>query len=406
MRQRLRLSTLRPAQSTLSTLDLSASKEVLDLPAGPLGFAAGAQWRRERMDSQTSAAVLSGTELRPALNIIDGTRDVSALFGEFNVPVAAKLTLNLAGRLDHYSDYGRSFSPKGSARYQAADWLLLRATVSRGFRAPSLPEITDSTAVSYTSVVDPRDPISPTQSRGVTLITKANTALRPERSNNLNLGLVVAPGRDSSIGLDYYRIKQKGLIGTESADTILANEAGVPGRIARDAQGRIGTLYVQYGNQGDREVSGLDLDLRQRFVGKEWGVLTLNGQLSRVLRFAAPLSLGEPASEGAGNNLFGSIPKWRGVSSATWERGAWSGTLTWNYVGGYAQGKHPGETVAAFSTVDLNASWQLNPATSVSFIVQNLANKRPSWDSSTDFFDTTQADPRGRFASVKLGYKF
>ena len=166
VRNRLRLSTLRPAESTLDTLDFSAAKDLWQLPAGPLGFAAGAQWRREKMDSQTSTAVLSGTELRPAINIINGSRDVSALFAEFNVPVVKDLSVNLAGRADHYSDFGNAFSPKASARYQAAPWLLVRGTVSRGFRAPSLPEITQSTAVSYVSVLDPRDPITPTQTRG------------------------------------------------------------------------------------------------------------------------------------------------------------------------------------------------------------------------------------------------
>ena len=406
VRNRLRLSTLRPAESTLDTLDFSAAKDIWDLPAGPLGFAAGAQWRREKMDSQTSTAVLSGTELRPAINIINGTRSVSALFAEFNVPVVKDLSVNLAGRADHYSDFGNAFSPKASARYQAAPWLLVRGTVSRGFRAPSLPEITQSTAVSYVSVLDPRDPITPTQTRGVTAITIANTALRPERSNNLNLGVVVSPTSSSTIGLDYYRIKQEGVIGTESATTTIANEATAPQKVTRDADGRITTLYRQYRNQGQREVSGIDIDLRQRFVDKDWGKLTLAGQLSRVLRFAEPLSDGAPLTDGAGTNYFGSIPKWRGVSSATWEQGKWSSTLTWNYVGSYAQNTHLDESVAAFSTFDVTSSWQVTPKANVTFIVQNLANKRAPWDYASTGFDFTQADPRGRVAALKLNYKF
>ena len=406
VRNRLRLSTLRPARSTLDTLDVSAAKDLAELPAGPLGFAAGAQWRREKMDSQTSTAVLSGTELRPAINIIDGARDVSALFAEFNVPVVKDLSLNLAGRADHYSDFGNAFSPKAAARYQAAPWLLLRGTASRGFRAPSLPEITQSTAVSYLSVIDPRDPQTPTQSRGVTAITIANTELRPERSKNINLGVVISPTSSSSIGLDYYRIRQDGVIGTESAVTTIANEAAAPGKVTRDADGRITTLYRQYRNQGQRDVSGIDLDLRQRFASQDWGKLTLAGQLSRVLRFAEPLSDGTALTDGAGTNYFGSIPKWRGVSSATWEQGKWSSTLTWNYVGSYAQNTHLDESVAAFSTVDINTSWQVTPAANVSFIVQNLADKRAPWDYSASGFDYTQADPRGRFASLKLNYKF
>ncbi|MBB5605950.1 MULTISPECIES: TonB-dependent receptor [unclassified Janthinobacterium] len=406
VRNSLRLSTLRPAVSTLDTLDFSASRELWQLPAGPLGFAAGAQWRREKMDSQTSTAVLSGTELRPAINIIDGSRDVSALFAEFNVPVVKDLSLNLASRADHYSDFGNAFSPKASARYQAAPWLLLRGTLSRAFRAPSLPEITNSTAVSYGSVIDAKDPVTPTQLRGVTVITAANPALRPERSKNLNLGLVISPTASSSIGIDYYRIKQDGVIGTESSVTTLANEAIAPQKITRDSAGRITTLYRQYRNQGQREVSGIDLDLRQRFTSADWGKLTLAGQLSRVLRFAEPLSDGAPLTDGAGTNYFGSIPKWRGVSSATWEQGKWSSTLTWTYVGSYAQSTHLDESVAAFSTFDVSTSWQVTPAASVSFIVQNLADKRAPWDYSATGFDYTQADPRGRFASLKLNYKF
>ena len=406
VRNRLRLSTLRPAESTLDTVDFSAAKDLWQLPAGPLGFAAGAQWRREKMDSQTSTAVLSGTELRPALNIIEGSRSVSALFAEFNVPVVKDLSVNVAGRADHYSDFGNAFSPKASARYQAAPWLLLRGTVSRAFRAPSLPEITDSTAVSYTGVIDPRDPLTPTLSRGVTVITIANPALRPERSKNLNLGVVVSPTSSSSIGLDYYRIRQEGVIGTESATTTLDNELTSPEKVARGADGRITTLYRQFRNQGQRDVSGIDLDLRQRFVDQDWGKLTLAGQLSRVLRFAEPLSDGAPLTNGAGTNYFGSIPKWRGVTSATWEQGKWSSTLTWNYVGSYAQNTHLDESVAAFSTFDVTSSWQVTPKANVTFIVQNLANKRAPWDYSASGFDYTQADPRGRFASLKLNYKF
>jgi iron complex outermembrane receptor protein len=406
VRNRLRLSTLRPAESTLDTLDFSAAKDIWNLPAGPLGFAAGFQWRREKMDSQTSTAVLSGTELRPALNIIEGSRSVSALFAEFNVPVVKNLSVNVAGRADHYSDFGNAFSPKASARYQAAPWLLLRGTVSRAFRAPSLPEITDSTAVSYTGVIDPRDPLTPTLSRGVTVITIANPALRPERSKNLNLGVVISPTSSSSIGLDYYRIRQEGVIGTESATTTLDNELTSPEKVARGADGRITTLYRQFRNQGQRDVSGIDLDLRQRFVDQDWGKLTLAGQLSRVLRFAEPLSDGAPLTNGAGTNYFGSIPKWRGVTSATWEQGKWSSTLTWNYVGSYAQNTHLDESVAAFSTFDVTSSWQVTPKANVTFIVQNLANKRAPWDYSASGFDYTQADPRGRFASLKLNYKF
>ncbi|WP_395402977.1 TonB-dependent receptor domain-containing protein [Pseudoduganella sp. UC29_106] len=349
---------------------------------------------------------MSGTELRPAINIINGKRDVTALFTEFNIPVVKDLSVNLAGRADRYSDFGSAFSPKASVRYQAAPWLLLRGTASRGFRAPSLPEITNSTSVSYGNVIDPRDPITPTQARGITNITVANSALSPERSNNLNLGFVLSPTSTSSIGLDYYRIRTNGVIGTESADSIIANEGAHPEKIVRDAQGRITTLYRQYANQGDRLASGFDLDLRQRFPRTAYGSFTLNAQLSYVLKFEQPLSVGAPLTNGAGNNWFGSIPKWRGVTAANWENGPYSGTLTWNYVDGYDQTTRPGERVKPVGTFDVNLGYKVSTATTLNLIVLNVGDKRPSWDSSFAFFDYTQSDPRGRFASVKLTHKF
>ncbi len=235
-------------------------------------------------------------------------------------------------------------------------------------------------------------------------MTTANAALRPERSDNLNLGIVLAPSSTSSIGVDYFRINTRGVIGTDSSETIIA--ANRPGQVVRDADGRISTLYLQYSNQGDRVVSGVDLDLRQSWTGAAWGKLALHAQLSRLLRFAAPLSEGEPLTNGAGNNYFGTLPAWRGVSTATWELASWSSTLSWNYVSGYDQTSRPGEHVSPYATFDLSVARKLSPATTLSLAVQNLADKRPSWDSSTAFFDYTQADPRGRFASLKLNTRF
>ena len=62
--------------------------------------------------------------------------------------------------------------------------------------------------------------------------------------------------------------------------------------------------------------------------------------------------------------------------------------------------------MAPQSTFDLSVSRKLSKATTLALAVQNLADKRPSWYSSTAFFDFTQADPRGRFAALKLNTRF
>ena len=92
--------------------------------------------------------------------------------------------------------------------------------------------------------------------------------------------------------------------------------------------------------------------------------------------------------------------------SATWERGPWSTNAAWNYVDGYEQTTRTGERVKPFATVHLNVGYKVGAATSVSLVLAKLFDRQPSWDSAFAFFDFTQADPRGRFASVKLNHRF
>ena len=94
------------------------------------------------------------------------------------------------------------------------------------------------------------------------------------------------------------------------------------------------------------------------------------------------------------------------MTSLTWDIQDWTNTLVWNYVDGYDQTTRPGERVKPYGTFDLNLAYRASEAATVSFIVHNLGDKRPSWDSSTAFFDFTQGDPRGRVASVKVNYRF
>ncbi|WP_266169520.1 TonB-dependent receptor plug domain-containing protein [Dyella subtropica] len=405
----LRLATLRPAVSRLTAVNATASTQLFDLPAGAVGFATGYEFRNESINSRTSQAVLSGTELRPAIDIIRGSRDVHAGYAEFNVPILSTLEAGIAGRLDHYSDFGNAFAPKFSLRYQPLDWLLLRGSYSRGFRAPSLPEITHSTAVSYSSVVDPYDPITPGQRRGYTDVFAANPKLRPERSKNYNAGFVISPTTDTSIGVDYYHIVQHDIIGPDDDATLVLRKDP---RVQRDAQGRITIITNQYKNQQSLTTDGVDIDFRQVLHTPRYGDFTLNGNWTRLLKYSQPLVAGDAPVNGAGTNIFGSLPKWRGSTGLTWGLGDFASTLTWYYVGGYKQNPenrlspaYP-ERVKNWSTFDLSVAYTGIAHTTLTLAVQNLQNRRPPWDPSHTYYDITQADPRGRYAYVGVNYTF
>ncbi|MGN7831185.1 TonB-dependent receptor [Pseudoxanthomonas sp. 22568] len=411
----LRLQTKRPGYYRLDAVSAKASTSFLELPAGAIGFAWGAEFRRESLDARTSRQVLSGTELRPAINIVKGERKVSAAYAEFSVPLHQTLELQLAGRADHYDDFGNAFSPKVALRWQPLDSLLLRGSFSRGFRAPSLPEIAPGQTISYGTVVDPYDPLSPGGSRGVTNVRTGNPDLDAERSKNFNLGAVWSPDADTSIGVDYYRIEQDNLIKPDNAQFIVNNPALFPGRVIRDVQGRIQIITNQYSNQGELETSGIDLDFSRTFRTAAAGSFTLAGSWTHLLEFKQPLVAGQAPYDGAGNNRLGALPKNRGTTSLGWEAGDWESTLSLQYIAGYdqrvsTQASNPGlrDKVKPYHQLDLYVAYQGIPKTTLSLSVQNLTDKDPPFDPAggSNGFDITQYNLRGQFVSLGVKYRF
>lgn len=411
----LRLQTKRPGYYRLDAVSAKASTSFLELPAGAIGFAWGAEFRRESLDARTSRQVLSGTELRPAINIVKGERKVSAAYAEFSVPLHQTLELQLAGRADHYDDFGNAFSPKVALRWQPLESLLLRGSFSRGFRAPSLPEIAPGQTISYGTVVDPYDPLSPGGSRGVTNVRTGNPDLDAERSKNFNLGAVWSPDADTSIGVDYYRIEQDNLIKPDNAQFIVNNPALFPGRVIRDAQGRIQIITNQYSNQGELETSGIDLDFSRTFRTAAAGSFTLAGSWTHLLEFKQPLVAGQTPYDGAGNNRLGALPKNRGTTSLGWEAGDWESTLSLQYIAGYdqrvsTQASNPGlrDKVKPYHQLDLYVAYQGIPKTTLSLSVQNLTDKDPPFDPAggSNGFDITQYNLRGQFVSLGVKYRF
>ncbi|MEX2404593.1 MAG: TonB-dependent receptor, partial [Balneolales bacterium] len=72
------------------------------------------------------------------------------VFGQHAWKPGEKLELTGGLRFDTHSEYSSQLSPKFSGRYNAADWIQLRASVGRGFKAPDFRQLfldfTNSTA--------------------------------------------------------------------------------------------------------------------------------------------------------------------------------------------------------------------------------------------------------------------
>nr|WP_298723368.1 TonB-dependent receptor [uncultured Steroidobacter sp.] len=411
----IRLRTLRPADSRLNGADFKITGDLFDLPAGSVGFAAGVEWREEEIVSRNPWQIDAGLQIRPAIAEVDGKRNVTAGYAELNIPVLSTLELQLAGRGDHYSDFGSAFSPKASLRWQPLDVLAVRGAASRGFRAPSLSENSASTNISYGSVVDPYDPDVPGSRQNPTNFTVGNTDLDPERTHSYNLGIVLTPWRDTSLSIDWYRIELDNLIGTDNVPTIVQNNR--PEDVVRDARGKLLAVYNRYQNLSELTTSGIDVELRQRWLTDNVGEFGVTAVYTHVHDYRRPQTTGGPLVDYAGTNLGASfsLPRNKATTTFEWNIANVRTSLTWYHTGSYAQKASAAATavqsrVDAYEQFDLYAGWtSASDNLTVYTKIENLFDELPPYDASFPGirapYDFTQFDLRGRAFLIGLDYR-
>jgi iron complex outermembrane receptor protein len=161
----VRIKSTNKGATSLTGLDFRISQSDLwTLPAGGVGAAFGADFRREwymdDRDSRLDGSTVFGDGLGGNRSDIvgvsptddsDADRKVFALFGEvlvplvspeMNIPLVHRLDLQLAARAESFSDTGEFIvKPKIAGSWYPAEWTFLRAAYAEGFRAPNLVQL-------------------------------------------------------------------------------------------------------------------------------------------------------------------------------------------------------------------------------------------------------------------------
>ena len=131
----------------LTSFTFNVTGDLLDLPAGPLAFAAGAEQRSQSGRFDPDPVVAAGdTAGLPAQPTVGGF-DVAALYGEIDVPLVADapladlVDLSAAVRYFDTKSFDSGVTSKVGLRWRPAGALLLRATWAEGYRAPNIGEL-------------------------------------------------------------------------------------------------------------------------------------------------------------------------------------------------------------------------------------------------------------------------
>ena len=182
----------------------------------PLTLAFGLEHRREEFrikEGDGASYVGTGAQVYPGYQPGDAgkySRHNNAAYLDLEGDFSDRFSAGLAVRHERYSDFGNTTSWKGSARYAFTNALALRGTASTGFRAPSLGQgYYSSTAINF--VNDGSGTLVPYTIRTFPVTDPAAVALgaqplRPEKSRNYSLGLVLTPDSGFYATLDLYQI--------------------------------------------------------------------------------------------------------------------------------------------------------------------------------------------------------
>lgn len=414
----LRITPRREATSKLTFADIKTSTEIAQLPAGPLGFAAGFEYRRESLQDRPDDLISTGAVLGQGGTSTDGSRNSKAVFAELSIPILKNLEGQLAARRDDYSDFGSKTSPKGGLKWTITKEFLVRATTSRGFRAPTLPEASPSRATFFTTVFDPVN-------QGFFTIAgtvASNPNLKPETSKSDNIGFVFEPTKDLNMSLDYYRINLKDVIQIPIQYTVNLYARGGTDpnrRVTRDANGTLLAVSDQYLNLDFQETSGLEFDLNYSFPLMN-GKFTLTSNYGYVKYFKVPEEPnGRPTDvvDLNSGDFTSAVPRHKGRLSGTYKKADWTGTVTYRYVHSMDQnaagtpvragGTPPNARVGSFYEVDLFAAYEGIKNLRLTAAVQNALNRRPPYDPAYGSgIDFTQYDGRGRFYTLGASYSF
>jgi iron complex outermembrane receptor protein len=189
-----------------NNLDISKPFDVSFLPK-PVNIAFGGEFRRNTYQLQAgdSAATFGGgSQAYPGFTQASTgyyQRENEAGYIDLATYLTEAWQIDLAGRFEHYSDVKNTETGKFTTRYDITPWFALRGTISNGFRAPSLAQEGFAAVNVGPTTASGQFPVNSPAAKALGAIP-----LKPERSQNYEVGFVTTPIERLHVALDLYRI--------------------------------------------------------------------------------------------------------------------------------------------------------------------------------------------------------
>ena len=241
----------------------------IDFGMGDTTLALGGEWRNENykiVPGEVSSYIAGpftftngaapGSQVFPGFSpttAIDASRDSFAGYLELDADISDIFNVQVAGRYEHFSDFGDTVNGKLAARLEPVSGLALRGSISTGFRAPGMAQqffsTTSTNNVAGVGLIE----IGTFPVGSPIAVALGAQPLDPEKSVNIGGGIAFNMISGFSLTVDYYRIKIKDRI------TLTENLQGADVVAILQAAGVAGTSARFFVNGIDTRTQGLDI---------------------------------------------------------------------------------------------------------------------------------------------------
>ncbi|HEU4772945.1 MAG TPA: TonB-dependent receptor [Lysobacter sp.] len=358
-------------QNRSESFTANLSGEIVALPGGMMGFAAGVESRKEsgfdRPDAFVAAGYSSGNARLPTA----GAYDLDEVYAELLIPVlsdvpfAQLLEFSLASRYSDYSNFGDTVNSKFGFKWKPIEDLMVRGNWAEGFRAPPISTLFRGLADSFESFGDICSVDAPNRNATIAAACAAdgvpagflqrtnsgegyggqtifpfsfggNPNAGPETSISKTLGLVYSPSyaQGLDITLDWWNIEIEGALSTPTPETILdqcyaqgnAQACSLFTRRASDSQ--IDFMLLAPANLAVINVEGYDLGVNYRMPETAYGRFNFGFNGSYTAKYDIQ-NTPQSEPENVVGMYFNQDPNWRLRANASldWSKGDFG--VTW-----------------------------------------------------------------------------
>jgi len=369
--------------------------QLFELPGGPVAFAMGAEYRKEKAGIDYDELTSSGATFLNALQDFNPPQFiVKEAYAEVQVPLlkdvsfAKELSVNFAGRVSDYNTRtGTVYAYNVQGIYAPIEDVRFRAAYATSVRAPTQGDLFSPSSENFAQISDPCDLVSPgsttaancsaagvpttansalvaacastafpvalgapfvnctarTASTG--FLSGGNPTLIEEKGKSLTLGVVVEPSffPGLSLTVDYYKIEVEDLIASLSAQSIISlcysNASGINNPFCSTVQRDPSTgLFVEPAvisggiNFAKQSTRGIDFDLAYRKTFENGDRLAARVIATKALRLD---NFTDPTNPKNPNRQLGELgdPEWAASFSLSYDFGDFDVLYAARYIG-------------------------------------------------------------------------